>query len=66
MQEAELPENLPPPPGPTGDPGNARPEAQGNVRGDIFGCPDGLMLDARGVLWIQTDVHASQMNQGTV
>jgi uncharacterized protein len=47
-----------------GDPGNARAEAQGNIKGDIFGCPDGLMLDARGVLWIQTDVHASQMNQG--
>jgi uncharacterized protein len=47
-----------------GDPGNARAEAKGNVKGDVFGCPDGLMLDARGVLWIQTDVHASQMNQG--
>jgi uncharacterized protein len=47
-----------------GDPGNARAEAQGNIKGDIFGCPDGLMLDARGVLWIETDVHASQMNQG--
>ena len=47
-----------------GDPGNTLPEAQGNVKGDMFGCPDGLMLDARGVLWIQTDVHASQMRQG--
>ena len=47
-----------------GDPGNTRPEAKGNVNGDMFGCPDGLMLDARGVLWIQTDVHASQLNQG--
>ena len=47
-----------------GDPANVRAEARGNVKGDVFGCPDGLMLDARGVLWIQTDVHASQMNQG--
>jgi len=47
-----------------GDPANARPEAKGNIKGDLFACPDGLMLDARGVLWIQTDMHASQMRQG--
>jgi len=47
-----------------GDPANERAEAKGNVRGDIFGCPDGLALDARGVLWIQTDAHATQMYKG--
>ncbi len=47
-----------------GDPANERPEARGNIRGDIFACPDGLVLDARGVLWIQTDQHASQMYKG--
>ena len=47
-----------------GDPANERAEARGNVRGDIFGCPDGLMLDARGLLWTQTDAHATQMYQG--
>jgi uncharacterized protein len=47
-----------------GDPANERPEARGNIRGDIFACPDGLALDARGVLWIQTDKHASQMYKG--
>jgi hypothetical protein len=47
-----------------GDPANARPEARGNIRGDIFACPDGLTLDARGVLWVQTDMHASQMYKG--
>lgn len=47
-----------------GDPANDRPEARGNVKGDIFGCPDGLMLDARGVLWIQTDAGPTQMHKG--
>jgi secreted PhoX family phosphatase len=47
-----------------GDPANERPEARGNIQGDIFACPDGLMLDARGVLWVQTDMHASQMYKG--
>ena len=47
-----------------GDPANTRPEAQGNIKGDIFACPDGLYVDARGVLWIETDMHASQMYKG--
>ena len=47
-----------------GDPANARPEARGNINGDIFACPDGLYVDARGVLWIETDMHASQMYKG--
>jgi secreted PhoX family phosphatase len=47
-----------------GDPANERAEARGNIRGDIFGCPDGLVLDARGVLWIQTDVGSSAMHKG--
>ena len=47
-----------------GDPANARPEARGNVRGDFFGCPDGLGFAPNGLLWIQTDAHASQMYKG--
>ncbi len=47
-----------------GDPKNERAEAKGNVKGDIFACPDGLLLDARGVLWIETDAHATQMYKG--
>lgn len=47
-----------------GDPANARPEAQGNVKGDAFGCPDGLWSDARGVLWIQTDMSSGSMGKG--
>ena len=47
-----------------GDPANERAEAKGNIAGDIFACPDGLAFDARGVLWIQTDTHATQMYKG--
>jgi secreted PhoX family phosphatase len=38
-----------------GDPAQARPEARGTIKGDIFACPDGLAFDARGILWVQTD-----------
>jgi uncharacterized protein len=44
-----------------GDPTNTRAEAKGNIKGDIYGCPDGITFDNRGVLWIQTDAHATQM-----
>jgi len=35
-----------------------------NPRGDAFACPDGLWMDARGVLWIQTDMSTSAMGRG--
>jgi uncharacterized protein len=44
-----------------GDPANTRAEAKGNIKGDIYGCPDGITFDKRGVLWIQTDAHATVM-----
>jgi secreted PhoX family phosphatase len=47
-----------------GDPANERAEAKGNVKGDAFGCPDGLWVDGRGVLWIQTDMSTSAMGKG--
>ena len=47
-----------------GDPANGRAEAKGNVKGDAFGCPDGLWVDGRGVLWIQTDMSTSAMGKG--
>ena len=47
-----------------GDPKQSRYEAQGNIKGDTFGSPDGLLVDARGVLWIQTDVSTSTLGKG--
>ena len=47
-----------------GDPTLAREDARGNIRGDAFACPDGLWTDARGVLWIQTDMSTSAMGRG--
>jgi secreted PhoX family phosphatase len=47
-----------------GDPAQARAGAQGNIKGDLFACPDGIAFDDRGILWIQTDAHATQMNKG--
>ncbi|MGE3536137.1 MAG: PhoX family phosphatase [Candidatus Tectimicrobiota bacterium] len=47
-----------------GDPTMAEAEKQGTIRGDVFGSPDGLWFDQRGVLWIQTDVSTSVLNKG--
>jgi secreted PhoX family phosphatase len=47
-----------------GDPENADEGKRGNIKGDIFGSPDGLWFDARGVLWIQTDVSTSTLLKG--
>jgi ATP-dependent Clp protease protease subunit len=38
--------------------------ARGDVKGDAYGSPDGLWFDSRGLLWIQTDAHATNMYQG--
>jgi uncharacterized protein len=47
-----------------GDSANDRAEAKGNVKGDRFACPDGLTLDDRGILWVQTDSAAAEMGKG--
>jgi secreted PhoX family phosphatase len=47
-----------------GDPKLERADAKGNIGGDAFACPDGLWTDARGVLWIQTDMSTSAMGRG--
>jgi hypothetical protein len=47
-----------------GDPQQPDPATRGTVKGDGFGSPDGLWFDARGVLWIQTDVSTSALGKG--
>ncbi|NDY93014.1 PhoX family protein [Ideonella livida] len=47
-----------------GDPTLARADARGNVQGDAFGSPDGLWVDPRGVIWIQTDASTSTLGRG--
>jgi uncharacterized protein len=47
-----------------GNPTLADANKRGNIKGDVFGSPDGLWFDARGVLWIQTDVSTSVLNKG--
>ena len=47
-----------------GDPLLADANKQGNIKGDVFGSPDGLWFDPAGRLWIQTDVSTSVHNRG--
>jgi hypothetical protein len=47
-----------------GDPASERAEARGNVNGDAFACPDGLWIDARGVMWIDTDISPRALGRG--
>jgi secreted PhoX family phosphatase len=47
-----------------GDPANERAEAKGNTKGDLFACPDGIMFDPLGRLWVQTDIGPTAMNKG--
>jgi secreted PhoX family phosphatase len=47
-----------------GDPASPDEAKRGTIKGDVFGSPDGLWFDARGVLWIQTDVSTSVLNKG--
>lgn len=42
-----------------GDPADPDPIRHGSHRGDAFSSPDGLTIDARGVVWVQTDATGS-------
>jgi hypothetical protein len=47
-----------------GDPAQPEPHKKGNIKGDIFGSPDGLWIDAMGTLWVETDMSGSLMHKG--
>jgi len=46
-----------------GRPDAAKTEHKGNIKGDHFGSQDGLKFDHNGVLWVETDVSTSTVNQ---
>jgi secreted PhoX family phosphatase len=47
-----------------GDPNHADPAVRGDLQGDLFASPDGLVVDPRGVLWVQTDLSPSSLLRG--
>jgi secreted PhoX family phosphatase len=47
-----------------GDASVADAAKRGTIKGDSFGSPDGLWVDPRGVLWIQTDAAPSALGRG--
>ena len=47
-----------------GDPNSKQDHLKGNINGDIFSSPDGLSIDPRGALWIQTDITGGYQNAG--
>jgi uncharacterized protein len=47
-----------------GDPQHSESERHGNVKGAAFGSPDGIWIDDRGLIWIQTDVSTSTLTRG--
>ncbi|HHL18663.1 MAG TPA: PhoX family phosphatase [Thiothrix sp.] len=47
-----------------GNPASTNKHQQGTIKGDIFSSPDGLYIDPRGAIWIQTDISGSKLNKG--
>jgi secreted PhoX family phosphatase len=47
-----------------GDPAHPDPARRGTVKGDGFGSPDGLWVDAEGRLWIETDISPTSLYKG--
>src|SRR5262249_14050706 len=44
-----------------GDPESSVYSYRGDITGDVFSSPDGLAFDARGMLWIETDISSGKM-----
>ena len=42
----------------------AGPSDKGTITGDGFACPDGLWIDSRGTLWVETDVSPTNLGKG--
>ncbi len=47
-----------------GDPKADKEAHRGNIQGDIYGSPDGLVIDSGGLMWIQTDISTSTLGKG--
>ena len=47
-----------------GDSNHEDPRVRGNINGDLFASPDGLMIDERGVIWVQTDMSPALLLKG--
>jgi hypothetical protein len=47
-----------------GNPAAAAETSRGNIKGDVFGSPDGLWIDSMGTLWVQTDVSPTALGKG--
>lgn len=42
----------------------AGPAGKGTIQGDTFACPDGLWIDGRGTLWVETDISPTSLGKG--
>jgi uncharacterized protein len=46
-----------------GDPNHVEAAQRGTIKGDLYASPDGLLVDSRGVLWVQTDMSPTALNK---
>lgn len=47
-----------------GNPNSNKHRLKGNLQGDIFSSPDGIYIDQRGAIWLQTDISGKHQNHG--